>query len=141
MSHFKTSTALEDATASTLSSFCHGARVQIFFHSNGSYCDRLTQEQILVDDEIPVVLRAGRSSVLNPGDPQASRWRVVTPIFDRQDLVGFIGIEYDPMLPTLRPDEIRWIEKIVRQFGIQSALLELDLLRATQRRLASAEGS
>ena len=141
MSHFKTSTALEDATASTLSSFCHGARVQIFSHSNGSYCDRRTQEQILVDDEIPVALRTGRSSVLNPGDPQASRWRVVTPIFDRQDLVGFIGIEYDPMLPTLRPDEIRWIEKIVRQFGIQSALLELDLLRATQRRLASAEGS
>jgi hypothetical protein len=95
----------------------------------------------LVDDEIPVALRAGRSAVLNPGDPQASRWRVVTPIFDRQDLVGFVGIEYDPMLPTLRPDEIRWIEKIVRQFGIQSALLELDLLRATQRRLASAEGS
>jgi hypothetical protein len=141
MSHFKTSTALEDATASTLSSFCHGARVQIFSHSNGSYCDRRTQEQILVDDEIPVALRTGRSSVLNPGDPQASRWRVVTPIFDRQDLVGFIGIEYDPMLPTLRPDEIRWIEKIVRQFGIQSALLELDLLRATQRRLASADGS
>jgi hypothetical protein len=141
MSHFKTSTSLEDATASTLSSFCHGARVQIFTQFNGSYVDRRTQEKILIDDEIPVALRAGRSSILNGGEPRATRWKIITPIFDRQDLVGFVGIEYDPMLPSLRPDEIRWIEKIVRQFGIQSALLELDLLRATQRRLASAEGS
>ena len=135
MSHFKTSAALHDATVAAISAFSHGANVKIFSINNGSFHDPLSREEIPLDDEIVITLRAGRASILNGVEAIANRWRIITPIFDRQELVGFVGVEYDPMLPTIRPDEARWVEKVVRQFGVQSALLELDYLRNSQKSL------
>jgi hypothetical protein len=50
-------------------------------------------------------------------------------MFDRSKLIGFVGIQDSTTLPTLRPDEISLIEKVVRQSSTHVALLELDELR------------
>jgi GAF domain-containing protein len=54
-------------------------------------------------------------------------------MFDRNSLIGFVGVQDSSQLPTLRPDEIRLVEKVVRQCATHIALLELDELRKTQR--------
>lgn len=53
-------------------------------------------------------------------------------MFDRNDLIGFVGVAESAKLPTLRPDEIRLIEKVVRQCATHIALLELDEFRKAQ---------
>ena len=53
-------------------------------------------------------------------------------MLDRNALIGFVGVQESSKLPTLRPDEIRLIDKVVRQCATHIALLELDGLRKAQ---------
>lgn len=127
ISHYAASTTLLSKLRAELSEFCHGAEIDIYEEGTKGFRSLGTGADLDLDHEIPVSLRSRRALVA--GEPLLAPYRVVFPMFDRSKLIGFVGIQDSTTLPTLRPDEIRLIEKVVRQSSTHVALLELDELR------------
>jgi hypothetical protein len=129
--HYTTVPALIENMRDELSAFCHHANIEIYESDRRSYKELSAGLEMGFDAEIPVLLRAKRAYVT--GGFRSASYRIVFPMFDRNSLIGFVGVQDSSQLPTLRPDEIRLVEKVVRQCATHIALLELDELRKTQR--------
>lgn len=128
--HYATVPALIENMREELSAFCHQAEIDAYEADRGSYKASTTGREMGLDAEIPVLLRSRRTYVI--GGFRSTSYRIVFPMFDRNDLIGFVGVAESAKLPTLRPDEIRLIEKVVRQCATHIALLELDEFRKAQ---------
>jgi hypothetical protein len=128
--HYATVPALIENLREELSEFCHRVEIEIYEADRNRYRGLTTGSEMNLDDEIPVLLRAKQTYVM--GGFRSASYRIVFPMLDRNALIGFVGVQESPKLPTLRPDEIRLIDKVVRQCATHIALLELDELRKAQ---------
>ena len=128
--HYATVPALIENLREELSEFCHRVEIEIYEADRNRYRGLTTGSEMNLDDEIPVLLRAKQTYVM--GGFRSASYRIVFPMLDRNALIGFVGVQESSKLPTLRPDEIRLIDKVVRQCATHIALLELDELRKAQ---------
>jgi len=128
--HYATVPALIENLREELSEFCHRVEIEIYEADRNRYRGLTTGSEMNLDDEIPVLLRAKQTYVM--GGFRSASYRIVFPMLDRNALIGFVGVQESSKLPTLRPDEIRLIDKVVRQCATHIALLELDGLRKAQ---------
>lgn len=128
--HYATVPALIENMREELSEFCHRVEIEIYEADRNLYRGLTTGREMSLDDEIPVLLRSKQTYVM--GGFRSASYRIVFPMFDRSALIGFVGVPDSSQLPTLRPDEIRLVEKVVRQCATHIALLELDGFRKAQ---------
>jgi hypothetical protein len=126
MGHFESAAALRLEFASRLSSFLHGARIEIFERRATSYIGLLNSAEIGADERLAVELRTRKAPVVGADLSANSEFRIVLPGLYRGSMVLFVALYESPELPTIRPDEIRLLEDAIRQFCTNIAFIELD---------------